>query len=178
MRFELWLITLLGKYLIVAIPFTVLALRLLVRWIAREQPREVFRSIITPPTDLMFISMSLVLTGLARLQPKFAHNYGSDRNADLAGAILLVVLVFIASLLTYFGRGVRLLWQKSYAAWQQIVDRRQEAEEKQQAFDWRDNGIAFRLFWLLGYWVMMIILVSIQLLVSVGALEYILRLMR
>jgi hypothetical protein len=90
----------------------------------------------------------------------------------------LVVLVFIASLLTYFGRGVRLLWQKSYAAWQQIVDRRQEAEEKQQAFDWRDNGIAFRLFWLLGYWVMMIILVSIQLLVSVGALEYILRLMR
>jgi hypothetical protein len=176
MRFELWLIARLDEYLIVAIPFTVLALRLLVRWIAREQPREVFRSIVTLPIDLMFISMSLVLTGLARLQPKFALNYGSDRNADLAGAILLVILVFLASLLTYLGRGVRILWEKSYAAWQQIAARRQQLEE-QHSFDWRDNGIAFRLFWLLGYWIMMIILVSIQLLVSVGALEYILRLM-
>jgi hypothetical protein len=177
MHLELRLIELLDKYLIVAIPFTVLALRLLVRWLAREEPREVFRSIVTLPIDLMFISMSLVLTGLARLQPKFALNYGSDRNADLAGAILLIGLVTIASLLTYIGRGVRLLWQKSYAAWQQIITRRKEVEEKQQAFDWRDNGIAFRLYWLLGYWIMMIILVSIQLVVSVGALEYILRLM-
>jgi hypothetical protein len=177
MHFELWLISLLDKYLIVAIPFTVLALRLLVRWLAREEPREIFRSIVMLPIDLMFISMSLVLTGLARLQPKFALTYGSDRNADLAGAILLLVLVIIASVLTYVGRGVRLLWQKSYAAWQQIVVRRQEVEEGQEGFDWRDDGIAFRLFWLLGYWVMMIILVSIQLFASVGALEYILRLM-
>ena len=173
MQIEKSLIAILREYLIVAIPFTILALRLLVRWVAREEPKEIFRGVLTLPLDLMFISMSLVLMGLARLAPKFAARYNSDRDADLSGAILLIILVFLASVLTYMGRGTRVVWQKFYTAWQQLSNRR-----LQSTFEWGDFSAAGRFLWMLGYWIMMMSILLAQFLISVGSLQYILGLMR
>lgn len=167
-------VELLRRNLIVAIPFTILALQLLVRWVAREEAKDFVRGLLTLPLDLMFIAMSFVLAGLARLTPKFAAHYGSDRNTDLAGAILLICLVLLAAALTYCGRGVRVLWQKFFAAWQQL-----QRQTRQPEFKWKDAGtpVAGRLFWMVGYWVMIVVLQSAQLLVSVVSLWYVLHLM-
>ncbi len=167
-------VEILRRNLVVAIPFTILGLRLLVRWVAREEPKEVFRSLLTLPLDLMFIAMTLVLAGLGRLAPKFAAHYDSDRDADLAGALLLISLVFLAALLTYFGRALRVVWQKFFAAWQQL---RRKMEQPRFKWEGADVSVRGRLLWMVGYWVTIVLLFSGQLLLAVSSLWYILHLM-
>lgn len=121
--------------LIILLPLTVLLIQLIVRWMAREEPKEVFRSVLTVPLDIVYIAISFVLSGLARLMPRFSQRYASDRDTDLAGAVLVVALTGVAVLLTLLGRGARLLWQKYYAALQQVRRRVGESD-----FDWKNPG--------------------------------------
>lgn len=165
-------IVFLRKNLIVVIPFTVLGLRVLVRWVVREQTKDIFRSALNVPLDLMFIAISLLLTGLARMNPQFAARYESDTEADLAGIILFAILITLAVIMTYLHRWIGTLWQKFFAAWQQVLRRKEEQLE----FQWKDADLAIagRLLWMTGYWVAMVLLLSVDLLMAVGSLWYIL----
>ena len=101
---------------VVALPFTILIIKLVVRFVTREPAKDVFRSILVLPLDLTYVAFGLLLAGMARI-PAFVSHYQNDREADFAGIVLGLGLFVAACLITWMDRFVRLLWQKFYAAW-------------------------------------------------------------
>jgi len=161
--------------LFLVIPFTILGLRLIIRWVTREEAKEIFRSLLSLPQDLMFISMGLLLSALARIAPGFARRYASDREADLAGACWLLALIVVTILLVYLGRVLTILWQKFYSALKQIRDRRSLDGTRQ---DTGNIQVAGRMFWLLAYWASLVLVLSIEVSVSVWCLWCVIYLIR
>lgn len=174
MGIEHRVIEILHRNLPVVLPFTIVGLRLLVKWMAHEEPKLIFRSVLQFPIDLMFIAVGLVLAGLARTIPAFAGRFGSDKDADLAGALMLCGLVLVGVLLTVMDRGVRVLWQKFYTAWQQIGDERKQLRIRfvgdttpSSGETTADRGTVARVTWMFIYWTALIPLISGESAISV-----------
>lgn len=180
MDIERQLIGLLHRNVPVALPCVVLLFRLLVKWMAREEAKQIFRSVLVVPLDLTFIAVGLVLAGLARTIPTFATKYPSDREADLGGALILFMLLLVAVLLTVFDRWVRVLWEKFYTAWQQIGDRDQlrlrfmddKPTPNQRPADF---PVVARMSWMLVYWSALVPLLFLELAISILVLGAIIR---
>src|SRR5438552_18711666 len=102
MGFERIIVSVIRSQLVIAIPFTLLFLRLFVRWVAREDAKEIVSGLLAIPLDLVFISISLVLSGLARISTQFERRYGSD--TDLIGGFLILILFAVATLITLASR--------------------------------------------------------------------------
>ena len=105
------------RHLSIALPLTLLVIKLFVRFVSREKPKDLYKSLLVLPLDFVYISTGLMLAALARSLPAFAGKFASPSDADLQGAILLLALILLAIFLTLCDRLVRWLWQKFYAAW-------------------------------------------------------------
>lgn len=144
-----------------ALPVLVLFFKFGVRWFTREPLKDVFKSLLVIPLDFMYIATGLLLAALARRIPQFATKYGSDREADFYGAIMLALLFLSASLITWMDRKVRLCWQKAFAASALIKDFPQlhlpeNKEEKQEKRPIFNDEYVNTWVWLLFYWVVLV----------------------
>jgi hypothetical protein len=115
--YERVIVSLYSHNLPIALPLTILAIKLIVRFVTRESAKDIFRSILVLPLDLIYVALGLLLAGMTRRIPAFASHYQSEKEADFAGVVLCLGLFVSACLLTWMDRGVRLLWQKFYSAW-------------------------------------------------------------
>ena len=163
MDFERIVVDFYRHNLLLALPLTILAIKLIVRWLSREKTAEIFKGVLAMPLDFMYIAMSLVLAGLARRIPSFIAHYRSDTDADFNGAVLLILFILVAVLISIMDRGIRLLWQKSYAAWRLLG----ESEQPPMA-----AKTLARLFF---YWSLMAPLAFGEVLLSLGSLGGIIR---
>ena len=77
---------------VVALPLTILIIKLLVRFVTREPAKDVFRSILDLPLDLVYVALGLLLAGMARRIPTFVSHYQNDKEADFAGIVLCLVV--------------------------------------------------------------------------------------
>src|ERR1035437_8196684 len=115
MDWEQAVVTAYGRNLTVALPTTILAIKLVVRVIARERKQDVFRSVLVLPLDFVYIAMGLVLAAVARRDSAMVARYGA--NIDMAVLVLMLGLMSVAILLTLCDRLVRVMWGKFFAAW-------------------------------------------------------------
>lgn len=168
MDLERTAVNLLRSHLAIAIPLTVLGLRLFARWVAREEPKEIISSVLRVPLDFIYISISLILSGLARLTPQFEHRYGSD--TDLVGSLFLLAIFFLAVLLTWAEKGKRVIWQKYIIASKQL-----QARTQQPGFDWKqaDKSVTGRTFWMFCYWVLLVVFQTGETFASLTCLWYV-----
>jgi hypothetical protein len=160
---------------VVALPLTILILKLVVRFVTREAAKDVFRSILVVPLDLIYVAFGLLLAGMARRIPAFVSHYQSDKEADFAGIVLCLGLLVAACFVTWMDRGVRLLWQKFYAAWNLTKD--MHIDEQQMALPGTPTvkkiGVVY--FWIFTYWTMMIPIVFLEAVISIEALGGVLK---
>jgi hypothetical protein len=105
------------RHLIVVLPLTILAFKLIVRVVAREPKKDVFRSLLVLPLDFIYIAMAVLLAAAARRDPNLIAHYGSDLDTDMAVVIQTVLLVTVAIIITVCDRWARILWGKFFAAW-------------------------------------------------------------
>lgn len=105
------------RHLIVTLPLTILAFKLIVRVVAREPKKDVFRSVLVLPLDFIYIAMAVLLAAAARRDPVLIAHYGSDLDTDMAVVLQMVWLITVAIVITIFDRWVRILWGKFFAAW-------------------------------------------------------------
>jgi hypothetical protein len=70
-----------------------------------------------PHTRGQFPVSGAVGSGGVGVACAFVSHYQNDKEADFSGIILCVGLFMAACFVTLVDRGVRLLWQKFYAAW-------------------------------------------------------------
>ena len=140
--------------LTVALPLTIIAVKLIVRVVTREPRKDIFRSILVLPLDLNYIAIGLLLAGIARRIPAFAAHYTSETDADFGGAILFVVLFCIAAFLTWLDRKLRLFWQKFYAAWNLLRNTRQIPLPGQENVV--SPTVTRTLLWIFFYWAIMV----------------------
>src|SRR5271165_6252477 len=105
------------RHLIVALPLTILAFKLIVRVIAREPKKDVFRSLFVLPLDFIYIAMAVLLAAAARRDPVLVAYYGSDLDTDMAVVLQMVWLIAVAIAITICDRWARILWGKFFAAW-------------------------------------------------------------
>lgn len=103
--------------IIIALPLTILAIKIIVRFFTREPAKDIFRSILLLPLDLVYIAFGLIIAAMARRLPTFLAHYPNERESVYGGLLLCGGLFFAACLITWMDRGVRVLWQKFYAAW-------------------------------------------------------------
>src|SRR5436190_13288680 len=106
-----------AHHIIVALPLTILVIKLFVRSFTREAAKDLFRSVLVLPLDLVYVAFGILLAAMAGRIPSFAAQYHSEKDADYAGIVLCVGLVAAACLITWMDRAVRLLWQKFFSAW-------------------------------------------------------------
>ena len=164
------------RNLTIAVPFTILLIKFLVRWLSREKIKDVFKTILVVPLDFVYIAIGLVLTGLVKRVPEFVSNYKSESDVYFNVIILLILLIALAVVITWLDRGVRLFWQKWYAAWQVLKD------EPQMSLIKPDDGIVVpdsflkTLFWVVLYWTLLSVVFSVEVILSFGSLGGILRL--
>lgn len=161
--------------LVVALPLTILIIKLAVRFVTREAPKDIFKSILVLPLDLIYVAFGLLLAGLARRIPAFAAHYTSDKEADFAGIVFCLILFVAACLVTWTDRGVRLLWQKFYAAWK--LTKQVQAEGKQMLLPGhptiRKDTVVY--LWMFMYWSLMVPLVLFEVILAVQCLGSIVR---
>jgi hypothetical protein len=173
--YEHFVINLYKHNLALALPLTILGIKMVVRTVAREPAKDIFRSILTMPLDFVYIAIGLLLTGIARRLPNFAAHYQSDKEADFAGAILLLGLIFGAVVITWLDRRLRLFWQKFYAAWNLVKT------SKQMTLPGQENVVsrttAMTLMWMTLYWAIMIPILFAEILIALKALGSIVRLL-
>ncbi len=165
-------------HIVVALPITILAIKLLVRFFTRERARDIFRSLPVLPLDLIYIGFGLLIAGIARRIPAFATHYRSDKDADFAGLILSLVLFFSACLVTLIDRAIRLLWQKFYAAWNltKVMDPSSQQLVLPSAPAVKKITVVY--LWIFIYWSIMIPLLCIEVVVAVEVLGSVLNRMR
>jgi hypothetical protein len=158
-----------------ALPLTLLLLKLGVRFVTREKAKDVFRSILVLPLDLIYIAIGLLLAGMARRIPTFAAHYRNDKEADFSGAVLFIVLLFAACIVTWIDRGVRLLWQKFYAAWN--LAKQMQSEDQQMSLPGQPmvKRIAVIYLWMFTYWSLMIPMIFVQAIIAVELLGSVLK---
>ncbi len=113
--------------LVIALPLTILAIKILVRVIAREPKKDVFRSLLVLPLDFVYIAMGIFLAAAARRDSALVSRYGSDANLDMAVVIQMISLMASATVITVFDRWGRMLYQKFYAAWDIFGEKRKQA---------------------------------------------------
>ena len=89
-----------ARNIVVALPLTILAIKLIVRFVTREPTRDVFRSVLVLPLDLIYVAFGLMLAAMARRIPNFALHYSNDKEADYAGIILCGGLFVAACVVT------------------------------------------------------------------------------
>lgn len=68
--------------LVVALPLTILAIKLFVRFVTREAPKDIFRSILVLPLDFIYVAYGLLLAGIAGRIPAFATHYANSRGRN------------------------------------------------------------------------------------------------
>lgn len=179
---ETKIVTFIQNHAVVAIQFLILFCKMLVRWVSRESPKDVFKSLLTLPLDFIYIGLGLVFAGLARKLPSLAARYGSDTQADFNLAVIALLLLAGAVAVTAMDRYVRVLWQKFYSAISLLRDpengqiplalKANDNGNEIDAGDWRK----FRIFtWLLLYWAALVPLFFMELVVGAYSLGAILR---
>ncbi|HET9400398.1 MAG TPA: hypothetical protein VFO34_05565 [Candidatus Acidoferrales bacterium] len=67
----------------IVIPVATLLVKLLVRWISRDEFREVMRSLADIPLELMLIAMSFMLGALSGISDSYVKHFGNQSDADL-----------------------------------------------------------------------------------------------
>jgi len=178
MGYERVIMGLYAHNLIVALPLTILFIKLFVRFVTREQAKDIFRSVLLLPLDFIYIAFGLLLAAMARRIPGFAMHYSSDKEADYAGVILCCGLFAAACLVTWMHRGVRLLWQKFYAAWtlmMQMHDKEDQLSLPTGPGQPLIKKVTVVFVWIFVYWTLMIPLIFLQVLIAVEALGSILK---
>jgi hypothetical protein len=159
----------------VALPITILVLKLFVRFVTREPAKDIFKSILVLPLDLVYVAYGLLLAGIAGRIPAFAAHYETPREADFAGLVLGVGLFLIACLITWLDRFARLLWQKFYAAWSLA---RSTGESQQMTLpNIRETPrlTTLALSWMFLYWAVMVPTLFLKLFLSLESLGGILK---
>lgn len=171
MYLEKVLIAFLQRHVNVVIPISIMALRLIVLRLAGDL-KEMFRTLFSVPMDLMFISISFVLAALARVLPAFVNRFASPTEADLAGTILVLVLIGLAVAFSYIDRLNRVVSQSFYIALQQL-----RKYTQQPGFKWSepDLSVSGRVLFALIYLVALVISFGLELFVSIAALSYVLQ---
>jgi hypothetical protein len=162
------------QHLIVALPLTILGIKMLVRFVAREPKKDVFQSLLILPLDFVYIAMGILLAAAARRDPALMKRYGTDENVDMAVVLQMISLIVSATVITVFNRWERILYQKFYSAWTLFGDKRQRAataaaaaESPQSTVQMNlelasSNGVAssresgILLAWIMFYWVGMV----------------------
>jgi hypothetical protein len=107
--------------------------------------------------------------------PAFTAHYGGIKEADLAGIVLCLGLFVGACCVTWMDRGVRLLWQKFYAAWN--LAKQVPNDEKQMMLPGQPpiRRVSVIYLWMFTYWPLMISIIFLEFVVSVEALGGILK---
>jgi hypothetical protein len=165
------------RHITVALPLTILIIKIVVRFVTREPAKDIFRSVLVLPLDLVYVAFGLLLAGMARRIPAFAIHYQTDKEADFAGIVLCLVLFVAACLITWFDRFIRLLWQKFYAAWN--LSKPVHADGDQMVLPTQTEPVirkaAIIYLWMFTYWAMMIPCIFLEVVISVEALGSILK---
>lgn len=165
--------------IVAALPLTMLAIKLVVRFFTREKAKDLFRSILVLPLDLTYIAFGLILAAIARRLPGFLAHYQNDKEADFAGMVLCVGLFGSACLITWMDRGVRVLWQKFYAAWN-LAGQIRASHKGQIPLSGETKHpeiqkLSTIVLWMILYWSLMIPLCFLQAVVGVESLGVILK---
>lgn len=173
--YEYGIISFYVRHLVVALPLTILAIKLMVRFVTREPARDIFRSVLVLPLDLIYVAFGLLLAAMARRIPAFVSHYQNDKEADFAGLLLGLGLFVGACLVTWMDRGVRLLWQKFFAAWK--LSRQAESDGQQMLLPGQPEirKAAVIYLWMFAYWALMMPLIFLEAIISVEALGGILK---
>jgi hypothetical protein len=154
---------------VVALPLTILIVKLVVRFVTREAAKDIFRSVLVVPLDLIYVAFGLLLAGMARRIPAFVSHYHSDKEADFAGVVLCLGLFVAACFVTWMDRGVRLLWQKFYAAWNLTKEVQRDGPQMLLPGQPAIKKATVIYLWIFTYWSMMIPLVFLEAVVSIEA---------
>lgn len=171
MNIETLVLSFLRSHVNIVIPLAIMALRLVVLRLAGDM-KEMFRTLFSVPMDLVFISISLVLAGLARTIPGFANRYQSPSEADLAGTVLLLALIVIAVFFSYIDRFNRVVAESFHVALQQI-----KRFTEQPEFKWKEPSLSvgFRLVFAVLYLVVLVLAFGLELVFSIAVLSYVLQ---
>jgi len=174
--YERVVMSLYAHNLIVALPLTILFIKLLVRFFTREPSKDLFRSVLTLPLDLVYIAFGILLSAMAGRIPSFAARYSNEKEATFAGIILCLELFAAACVITWLDRSVRLLWQKFFSAWS-LVKQIQGTTAAQLQLPGTPSiqKITVVYVWIFIYWILMVPLVFIQAAISVESLGGILK---
>jgi hypothetical protein len=145
-----------------------------VRFVTREPAKDIFKSILVIPLDLIYVAFGLLLAGISGRIPAFVTHYESSKDADRAGMVLCVGLFIVACVLTWLDRALRLLWQKFYAAWslaKHVNDSQPTLFDGQQV-----NRVKTLTFlWMFIYWSLMVPISLTELALSFESLGGILK---
>lgn len=157
--------------LVVALPLTILTIKIVVRFFTREPAKDIFRSVLVLPLDLIYVAFGLLLAGMAGRIPTFTSHYGGIKEADLAGIVLCLGLFAVACCVTWMDRAVRLLWQKFYAAWN--LAKQVQNDENQMTLPGQPliKRVSVIYLWIFTYWALMIPIIFLEAIVSVEALD-------
>ncbi len=162
--------------IVVALPLTILAIKVIVRFFTREPAKDIFRSLLVLPLDLIYVAFGILLAGMAGRIPAFTSHYGSPKTAIEAGFVLRGTLFFAACFVTWTDRAVRVLWQKFYAAWV-IAKQITGSNVTQMTLPGQPviRKVTVVYLWMFVYWALMIPLTFLQTVVAVASLSIILK---
>jgi hypothetical protein len=159
-----------AQNMVIALPLTILLIKIVVRFVAREAPKDIFRSLLVLPLDLIYVAFGLLLAGMTGRIPTFVSHYGNPKSAIEAGFIIGIFLFVVACFVTWIESGIRVLWQKFYAAWVLVVQLRGTRPDEQLFLVGTPHPpikkIAVVYLWMFVYWAMMISLASVEVISS------------
>jgi hypothetical protein len=153
-----------SRHLIIALPFIILAIKLVILRFAGEDMASAYRTLFALPLELVYAALAIALTALNNEFPAFVVKMGA--RSSKAAWILVLALIGLALLFTLIERLVRKLALNFLIVVRQIQDR------IAGGFDWRlaDFWVIGRLFWGLIYMVGITILGGFELAASVWTL--------
>jgi hypothetical protein len=159
----------------VSLPLTILTIKIFVRIVTREKPKDIFRSVLVIPLDLVYIAFGLLLAGMAGRIPSFTAHYGNRANAIGPGLVLGCSLFIVACLVTLMDRAVRLIWQKFFAASTLARQIPQDGKQMSLLEQASTRQVAVVYLWMFVYWALMISLIFTQAVIAVVSLSEILK---
>ena len=166
MKIEHGIIQFLNSWIVLVLPISIVVIRLGLFKFAGEM-EEVYRNLFAIPQDLIFIAVSFVMAGLSRTIPAFATHYSSDREADLGGVLLIILLLLVAWMLCWTNKIVTILQQNFRVSVEQIG--RWQKTDTNASWKNAPPEVASRLLWAVVYVLMISIIVAFELLVACGA---------
>lgn len=95
-------------------------------------------------------------------------------DATLSGVVLCIGLFFLACVITWLDRFLRLLWQKFYAAWN-VARIAKNSKQLNLPGEQPNTGIGFSVIWMFIYWSLMIPIVLTEMVLSLECLGGILK---